>query len=121
MARILFVVMSDPSNLADSIKAAHAFHYAVELKRSGHEVLVYLDGLGTKIPITESPYKGLKPAYEKVLAEGLLLGACGYCASPPHLNIVSALKQKNIKLIGDEEHHYGFTDLVSQGYQIVIT
>lgn len=121
MAKILFVVMSDPSSLSDSIKASHAFHYAVELKKGGHEVLVYLDGLGTKIPVTESPYKGLKPSFEKVVAEGILLGACGYCASPPHLNITQRLNDSKIKLIGDEEHHYGLADLVSQGYQIVIT
>ena len=99
MAKLLFVVMNDPTNLADSIKAAHALHYAIELKKSGHEVYVYFDGLGTKIPITESPYKGLKPAYEEALAEGVILGACGYCASPPHLNVRDKLP-RSIKLIG---------------------
>ncbi|AAY81140.1 hypothetical protein [Sulfolobus acidocaldarius] len=120
MAKILFVVMNDPTNLADSIKAAHVLHYAVELKEKGNDVYVYFDGLGTKIPITESPYKGLKPAYEKAMKEGLILGACGYCASPPHLNIRDKLPN-TIKLIGDEDHHYALTDLVDKGYQIVVS
>lgn len=120
MAKLLFVIMNDPTNLAESIKAAHALHYAVELKRSGHEVYVYFDGLGVKIPITESPYKGLRPAYEEALAEGIILGACGYCASPPHLNVKDKLP-KNIRLIGDEHHHYAFTDLVDQGFQIILS
>ena len=119
MVKFLFVVMNDPTNLAESVKAAHVLHYAVELKKEGHDVYVYFDGLGVKIPITDSPYKGLKPAYEKALREGVILGACGYCASPPHLNVKDKLS--NIKLIGDEEHHYAFADLVNQGYQIIIS
>jgi len=53
--------MNDPTNLAESVKAAHALHYAIELKKEGHDEYVYFDGLGVKIPITDSPYKGLKP------------------------------------------------------------
>ncbi|MEM0091510.1 MAG: hypothetical protein QXY68_03490 [Saccharolobus sp.] len=120
MAKILFVIMNDPTNLAESIKAAHALHYAIELKNKGHQVYVYFDGLGTKIPITDSPYKGLKPIYEKAMSSGIILGACGYCASPQHLNIKDKLP-KTIKLIGDEDHHYAFTDLVSDGFQIVLS
>ncbi|MCH4816067.1 MAG: hypothetical protein QXY87_12550 [Saccharolobus sp.] len=120
MAKLLFVIMDDPNNLSESIRAAHALHYAVELKKEGHEVYVYFDGLGTKIPISESPYKGLRPAYEKALREGIVLGACGYCASPPHLNIRDKLSN-TIKLIGDEEHHYAFTDLVNRDFQIIIS
>ncbi|WP_338604270.1 hypothetical protein V6M85_06045 [Sulfolobus tengchongensis] len=120
MAKLLFVIMNDPTSLSESIKAAHALHYAVELKREGHEVYVYFDGLGTKIPISESPYKGLKPAYERALKEGIILGACGYCASPPHLNIKDKLSSV-VKLIGDEDHHYAFTDLINKGFQIIIS
>ena len=120
MAKFLFVILDDPANLADSIKAAHALHYAAELKENGHEVYVYFDGLGTKIPITESPYKGLRPAYERAVSGGLILGACGYCASPPRLNIREKLPV-SIKLFGDEAHHYAFTDLVEKGFQIVLS
>lgn len=119
MAKILFVVMGDPSDLTDSIRAAHAFHYAVEMRREGHEIYVYLDGPGTKIPITESPYKGLRSAYERAMAENAILGACGYCASPQHLNIKDRLP-KNIRIVGDENHHYAFADLLGQGFQITI-
>ncbi len=114
------MIMNDPTSLADSIKAAHALHYAVELKEKGHEALVYFDGLGTKIPITDSPYKGLRPAYERAMKKSSILGACGYCVSPTHLNIKDKLPT-SVKLIGDEEHHYAFTDLVDKGFQIVMS
>jgi predicted peroxiredoxin len=117
MVNLLFVIMDDPSSLSESVRAAHAFHYAVSLKRSGNRVLIYLDGLGVKIPVSESPYRGLKPAYEEAVREGLLLGACGYCASPPHLNLREKLK---VKLIGDEDHHYAFEDLLSEGFQLIM-
>jgi len=48
VAKMLFVVMDDPSNLESSIRAAHAFHYAVSLSKAGHEVKVYLDGLALR-------------------------------------------------------------------------
>ena len=118
MAKLLFVVMDDPSNLESSIRAAHAFHYAVSLSKAGHEVKVYLDGPGVKIPVSDSPYRGLRPAFEEVLKNNLLLGACGYCASPPHLNLRDRLR--GLRLIGDESHHYAFEDLIQQGYQIII-
>jgi len=117
MAKLLFVVLCDPSNLSESIKAAHAFHYATELKKVGHDVLVYLDGLGTKIPFSESPYKGLKPAYQKVLSGEILLGVRDYCASPAHLNIASKLS--DVKIIGDENNHHAFTDL-AKDYQLIL-
>jgi len=53
-----------------------------------------------------------------VLKNNLLLGACGYCASPPHLNLRDRLR--GLRLIGDEGHHYAFEDLIQQGYQIII-
>jgi len=117
MTKLLFIVLTDPSNLSESIKAAHAFHYATELKKVGHDVLVYLDGLGTKIPFSESPYKGLKPAYQKVLSGEILLGVRDYCASPAHLNIASKLS--DVKFIGDENNHYAFTDL-AKDYQLIL-
>ena len=54
------------------------------------------------------------------MSSGIILGACGYCASPQHLNIKDKLP-KTIKLIGDEDYHYTFTDLVSDGFQIVLS
>ena len=79
---------------------------------------MYFDGPGVKIPVSESPYKGLRPAFENVLKSNLLLGACGYCASYLYLNLRDRLK--GLKLIGNEEHHHAFEDLVAASYQIII-
>jgi len=120
MGKYAFVILSNPEDLSEAIKAAHALHYAVQLKRKGHDVLVYFDGLGSKIPISDSPYKGLRPAYEAAYREGIIYGVCGYCASPPHLNIRDKLTAFRIRLIGDEEHHEDISMFVDQGYQVFI-
>jgi hypothetical protein len=89
-------------------------------KRAGHDVVVYFDGLGSRVPIVDSPYKGLRPAYEVAQREGVIYGVCGYCASPPHLNIRDKLTALKIRLIGDEEHHEDLSIFINNGYQILV-
>jgi len=43
-------------------------------KRAGYDVVVYFDGLGSRVPIADSPYKGLRPAYEVAQREGVIYG-----------------------------------------------
>jgi len=89
-------------------------------KRAGYDVVVYFDGLGSRVPIADSPYKGLRPAYEVAQREGVIYGVCGYCASPPHLNIKDKLTALKIRLIGDEEHHEDLSKFINNGYQILV-
>ena len=85
-------------------------------KRAGHDVVVYFDGLGSRIPIADS----LRPAYEAAQREGVIYGVCGYCASPPHLNIRDKLTALKIRLIGDEEHHEDLSIFINNGYQVLV-
>jgi len=120
MGRYALIILSNPEDLSEAIKAAHALHYAVGLKGRGHDVVVYFDGLGSRIPIAQSPYKGLRPAYEEALRAGLIYGACGYCASPPHLNIGDELRRAGLRLVGDEEHHEDLSIFIDSGYQVLV-
>ncbi|WP_069807082.1 hypothetical protein [Vulcanisaeta thermophila] len=122
MGKYAFVILCNPADLSESIKAAHALHYAVQLKRKGHDVLVYFDGLGSKIPIESgnSPYRGLRAAYDEAYGEGIIYGVCGYCASPPHLNIRDAIAKLNIRLLGDEEHHEDLSMFIERGYEVLV-
>jgi len=45
---------------------------------------------------------------------------CGYCASPPHLNIKDKLTALKIRLIGDEEHHEDTSKFINNSYQILV-
>jgi hypothetical protein len=120
MGKYAFVILSNPEDLSEAIRAAHALHYAVQLKRAGYDVVVYFDGFGSRVPIADSPYKGLRPAYEVAQREGVIYGVCGYCASPPHLNIKDKLTALKIRLIGDEEHHEDTSKFINNGYQILV-
>jgi hypothetical protein len=116
--KYLFVVFSDPDIRSELVKASHALHYAIGLKRKGNEVLIYFEGLGEKILTNEIQY--IKPVLEEASREGLIYGACGYCASPPHLNLRDKITSKGIRLIGNENHHDDLTELVEKGYDIIM-
>jgi len=116
MGKYAFVILSNPEDLSEAVRAAHALHYAVQLKRAGHDVVVYFDGLGSRVPIADS----LRPAYEVAQREGVIYGVCGYCASPPHLNIRDKLTALKIRLIGDEEHHEDLSKFINNSYQVLV-
>ena len=90
-----FVIFSDPDIRSELVKAAHALHYALKLKEKGNQVLVYFEGLGEKILVQEPQY--IKPLLDAAKREGLIYGVCGYCASPPHLNVADKLKEKGYR------------------------
>ncbi|MFP3197715.1 MAG: hypothetical protein RXQ78_04620 [Sulfolobaceae archaeon] len=72
-------------------KVAHAILYAIELKKNGpHNVLIYLGG-GVKTIENQN----LRKYVEIAVKEGLIYGACGYCASPSHIG-----GQENIEKSG---------------------
>ncbi|BFH73129.1 hypothetical protein SJAV_10730 [Sulfurisphaera javensis] len=113
-----FIIFSDPDIKSELVKAAHALHYAINLKRKGNEVLVYFEGLGEKILVSDNEY--IKPLLNEALKEGIVYGACGYCASPPHLNIKDKLLNRGIRLFGDENDHKDLSLFIDNGYQIML-
>lgn len=117
MAKYAFAIYSDPDIRSELVKAMHALQYALALKQKGNDVIIFFDGLGTKIPISS-----LKSLVEQALKEGIVYGACGYCASPPHANTRDKLKEqvKEIKLIGDEHDHKDLSMFSEMGYQVII-
>src|SRR5579875_2542179 len=85
-------------------------------KKKGNDVLLYFDGLGTRVPLDSR----LKPLVEEAISLGIVYGACGYCASPPHVGVGESLKQLKINTIGDEHDHRDLTMLDEQGYQVIM-
>lgn len=113
-----FIIFSDPEIKSELVKAVHALHYALGLKEKGHEVIVYFEGLGEKILTLEPDY--IKPVLNKAIKEGLIYGVCGYCASPPHLNIADKLRQKGYNLIGNENDHKDISEFIEKGYNVIL-
>ncbi|QXJ32039.1 hypothetical protein J5U22_01571 [Saccharolobus shibatae] len=96
------------------VKIGHAVEYAKKLKKMGHEVYLFFDGLGTR---ALAPQGIIAKFMEEAVKEGLIYGACGYCASPNHVNVKPTI---NVRLLGDENNHIGVEELVDKGYQLVI-
>jgi len=115
MAKYAFVIYSDPEVRSELVKAMHAIQYAMALKRKGHEVLIFFDGLGTKVPLSQ-----LRPLVEEATKMGLVYGACGYCAPPPPVNVSSRLREAGLKLLGDENDHKDLTLFHEIGYEVIM-
>jgi predicted peroxiredoxin len=116
MDRYAFAIYCDPEIRSEKVKALHALQYALALKKKGYEVLLYFDGLGTRVPLDSR----LKPLVEEAISLGIVYGACGYCASPPHVGVEESLRQIKINLVGNEHDHKDLTTLSELGYQVIM-
>ncbi|BFI75624.1 hypothetical protein [Sulfurisphaera ohwakuensis] len=113
-----FIIFSDPDIKSELVKAAHALHYAINLKKKGNDVVIYFEGLGEKILISDNSY--IKPLVDEATKQGIIYSACGYCASPPHLNIRDKVVAKGFRLLGDENDHKDLSLFIEEGYQIIL-
>ncbi|BCU66662.1 hypothetical protein HS7_00990 [Sulfolobales archaeon HS-7] len=113
-----FIIFSDPDIRSELVKAAHALHYAINLKKKGKDVFLYFEGLGEKLLVNDIPY--IKPLIDEAIRMNLIYGVCGYCASPPHLNVKDKLLAKNFELIGDETDHKDISTFLDEGYNVII-
>ncbi|QXJ35347.1 hypothetical protein J5U22_01894 [Saccharolobus shibatae] len=115
--KYLISVLTDPTESRSNMaKVAHVILYAMELKKNRHEVLVYFDGGGIKAVENEN----LRKYIELAVKEGLIYGACGYCASPSHIGGKEKIEKIGIRLIGNEDNHIGIAELVNEGYYPII-
>ncbi|BBD73885.1 hypothetical protein HS1genome_2274 [Sulfodiicoccus acidiphilus] len=116
MSRLAFVLYTDPEQRSELVKAQHALQAAIQLKRKGHDVKVFFDGLGVKVPLHEKT----RELVDEAMKEGIVAGACGYCASPPHVNVTEKVRKAGLQLVGDESRHRDISMFMDEGYQLVI-
>jgi hypothetical protein len=115
--KYLISILTDPTESRSNMaKVAHAILYAIELKKNGHNVLIYLDGGGVKTIENQN----LRKYIELAVKEGLIYGACGYCASPSHIGGKENIEKAGIKLVGNEDNHIGIANLINEGYYPII-
>ncbi|QGA53795.1 hypothetical protein GFS03_03935 [Sulfolobus sp. E5-1-F] len=115
--KYLISVLTDPTeSRGNMVKVAHAILYAMELKKNGHDVLIHFDGGGIKTFENES----LRKYIELAIKEGIVYGACGYCASPSHIGGKEKIEKIGVRLIGNESSHIGIAELINEGYYPII-
>ena len=119
--KMLFVVFTD-----DVCKLNHAFMYALDFSKKGHEVKLVLDGFSTKsirnIADRESMFSKL---FTEAMGKGIVAGACERschgCNEPESdRNVVQIAKDENIPLISGMNGHASITSYIDDGFELVV-
>lgn len=109
------LALTDPS---DHARIYHAFLYLFDLRDSGVEADLFLDGAAVKIvdALEKNPSDIIKPLYDKAVREGLIKQACGFCAN------AFAVKEKIVKSkinLSPPNEHVSIGKLVKEGHTVI--
>lgn len=113
--KLLFVVFTN-----DSCRRNHAFMYAIDLARHGHDVRLILEGEAVRcLGEREGRFGEL---FEQARSLGLVVGACktasAGCSNPSN-DVTALARAAGVDLIGTLEGHAGIETFVSDGYEVV--
>lgn len=120
--KFLFVCFTD-----DDCLLTHAFWYAHELHRAGHEVRLLLEGLATRcLTWLEDPERRVfTQAFQAAREAGLLAGVCQAaasgcagkgCARSP----IELARELNLEEHGELNGHAGIAGWVERGYELTV-
>ncbi|MFC1679826.1 hypothetical protein ACFL2T_06410 [Elusimicrobiota bacterium] len=120
MRRFLFLLFTD-----DSCRRNHAFAYAVDLKKRGHEVRIIIEGISTRsfkeLADKESRFTRL---FEEAKSLDLIYGACKTaatgCGGDKAGGVMDAVKAEGVALLDDLDGHAGISSLIEEGYQVLV-
>lgn len=116
MARkLLFVVFTD-----DACKRNHAFLWAADLARHGHQVRILLEGEGTQsLKVREGRFGEL---FEQARGMGLIAGACKTAScgcSEPERDVSAIAQELGLALLDGADGHASIEPFVREGYEVV--
>jgi hypothetical protein len=118
--KLLFVLFSD-----DSCRQNHAFMYALDLHKNGHDVQIIIEGAATQLlsEITDADSRTIQLLRETQKA-GLVAGACerassGCASGDPKRDVAEVAGLNGIALLSDMDGHAGIERFVRDGYEIV--
>ncbi len=114
MKKILFYVVENPD---ETMKMYHLFLNIKDLRSSGYDVKVILEGDATKVPLKMADsshplnelYKAAKPAITAV---------CRGCAIAT--GSIEAAEKEGLPIIGDLENHVSVVKYLDDGYQLIV-
>ena len=116
MARkILFLVFTN-----DACRRNHAFLYAIDLARHGHEVRILLEGEAAQSLREREELFG--ELFEQAQTLGLLAGVCKTASSGcqnASRDVTGLARECGLALLDTLDGHAGIATFVSQGYEIV--
>jgi hypothetical protein len=113
--KLLFVVFTN-----DACRRNHAFLYAIDLSRHGHDVRVIIEGDATQSLLEREGRFG--ELFEEARSLGLLVGLCRTASagcSDPARDVTRLAEEAGLALIGTLDGHAGIEPFVSEGYEVV--
>ena len=115
MRKLLFVVFTN-----DTCRRNHAFMYAIDLKRHGHDVRLIIEGEATQgLADRQGRFFEL---FEEARSLGLVVGACKTATagcSDPSRDLTAVARELALPLIDTLDGHAGIEPFVRDGYEIV--
>ncbi|HAH32977.1 MAG TPA: hypothetical protein DCL44_11760 [Elusimicrobia bacterium] len=118
--KLLFMVFTD-----EACKQNHAFMYALECSKNGHEAKIILEGPATACVNRLSAGGKFEELFRRAKEAGLIEGACktasGGCSTgEKERNVSKAAEKEGLKLISDLDGHAGIARFVETGYQVIV-
>jgi hypothetical protein len=113
--KLLFVVFTN-----EPCKRNHAFMYAVDLARHGHQVRLILEGEGTQSLREREGLFG--ELFEEARSLGILAGACKTASAgcgEAERDVTGIAHQLGLPLLDTMRGHAGIEPFVSEGYEVV--
>jgi len=96
----------------------HVLLNSLDMAQKGMEGKIVLEGQSvTLVPVMAEPSHFLHQLYTKAKTQGLIVGACRACSTK--LNVVEAVTQENIPLIGELAGHPAMSAYIEQGYTVL--
>jgi len=96
----------------------HVLLNSLDMAQKGMEGKIVLEGQSvTLVPVMAEPSHFLHQLYTKAKTQGLIVGACRACSTK--LNVVEAVNQENIPLIGELAGHPAMSAYIEQGYTVL--
>lgn len=119
MSKVAVILHAEPGTHDSMGRAAHALLYTKELKESGHDLKLILDGGGTKwVNELSKADHPLTPLFNSVKKSGAISGVCEYCVGA-FGGDKEETRKTGLPLAGEYMGHPSLVSLISEGYQII--
>lgn len=113
--KILFLVFTN-----DACRRNHAFMYAVDLARRGHDIRLLVEGEATRCLLEREGLFG--ELFEAARGLGVLVGLCRAASAgcgDASQDVTCLAEQSGLTLIDNLDGHAGIASFVEDGYEVV--
>lgn len=101
--------------MGDRMCFAHALLNAIEMKESGIEVKLILEG--KSVALLEDFIEEKNPLFQKTITMGIMDGVCRACSD--QMGVLSYNEQSGIQLLDELKGHPSMARYIDEGFEII--